>query len=422
MQEHTTTQNDPSFRLNSTETAELVSLYESLKFVKTRAFTLDECREIVANNDKATFGDDRVNWLKSIQQHDALNGAQIAILLFEFYYADDQTARSHLLAVWQKLVQKSLDENIDQRFVAMLWRQMGMLETSQGHFQNALDYFQKSTQYFLNTDNRMMLGNDYFEIGLVFRNMGDYHNAWAAFEASIKYAQQAENYKTVIYSRGQLANLLAVQSRFAQAIDMLKASLDEWENFSRAEDRVMRHTTLNTLGRIYLQNGQFQMAKDVLLESLRLKESINERFDAIIRTRSALAEACIELGEFDEAEKYLQETDVDKLVHMGSYLYAASALKTLSQLHYAKKNFVEFERLANRSVSVTEHSNNPLTLFGVLLWVLPAYTRRLKLVNLVKLTPPFVAAFFRLKLSPMEVIRLMLKRLAVASKSASKSA
>jgi tetratricopeptide (TPR) repeat protein len=407
-------QNSLSFGLSTAEKSELIAFYKELKLVKTQAFTVEECQYLVANNDKTIFREDRANWLKAIQQHKSNDGAKIATQLFEFYFADEDAERSFLLTVWDKLASSSVSANVDLGIVAMLWRQMGILETSQGHFDKAQVYFQKAIRHFLEIDDKTMLGNDHFELGLVFRNLGDYHNAWQTFEKSIEYARQAGNHKTVIYSQGQLANLLAIQSRFSEAIDILKASLEEWEKFPLESDRLMRHTSLHTLGRTYLQNGQFQEAKSSLQESLKLKEIVNERFDAIMRTRATLAEACLNLGEFDVAEKYLREADVDKLAHMGSYLYAAAAFKTLSQLSYAKKNFIEFERFANRAIDISEQSSNPLTQFEVLLWVLPAFLRRGKLIKFIMLVPPFINAFLQLRLSPLEIIKLAIKRLVVA--------
>jgi tetratricopeptide (TPR) repeat protein len=302
-------QNSLSFGLSTAEKSELIAFYKELKLVKTQAFTVEECQYLVANNDKTIFREDRANWLKAIQQHKSNDGAKIATQLFEFYFADEDAERSFLLTVWDKLASSSVSANVDLGIVAMLWRQMGILETSQGHFDKAQVYFQKAIRHFLEIDDKTMLGNDHFELGLVFRNLGDYHNAWQTFEKSIEYARQAGNHKTVIYSQGQLANLLAIQSRFSEAIDILKASLEEWEKFPLESDRLMRHTSLHTLGRTYLQNGQFQEAKSSLQESLKLKEIVNERFDAIMRTRATLAEACLNLGEFDVAEKYLREAD-----------------------------------------------------------------------------------------------------------------
>lgn len=408
-------QSSLSYGLSIEEKSELLAFYMELKLVKTHAFTIEECQYLVANNDKATFREDRANWLKSIQQHKSNDGAKIAAQLFEFYFADEDTERSFLLTVWDKLASKSIVANVDLSIVAMLWRQMGILETSQGHFDKAQVSFQKAINHFLEVNDQTMLGNDHFELGLVFRNLGDYHNARQTFEKSIEYARRAGNHKTVIYSQGQIANLLAVQSRFDEAIDILKTSLDEWEKFSLETDRLMRHTTLHTLGRTYLQNGQFQEAKGCLLESLRLKKIINERFDAIMRTRATLAEACLNLGEFDEAEKYLQEENVEKLVYMGSYLYAAAAFKTLSQLSYAKKDSTKFERFANRAIDVAEQSGNPLTRFEVLLWIFPAYLRKGKLIRFIVLVPSFIKSFLQLRLSPLEIIKLAIKRIVVAT-------
>jgi tetratricopeptide (TPR) repeat protein len=399
--------------LQTAEKAELYAFYQTLKSVKTQAFTLQECRELVAQNDKQAFRADRINWLRAIQQHPLADGVEIATQLFEFYFVNEDTERSKLMKVWENLANKAQNPTVDQLNLSMLWRQMGILETGQGHFERAQELFEKAIQIVQKIGNTSRLGDDHFELGLVYRNLGDYQNAWRTFEKSVAYAREAGNTKTVIYSQGQLANLLAVQSRFSEAIEILKSSLQEWGKFPLEADRNMSHTSLHTLGRTYVQNGQYQEAKEALKESLYLKELINERFDATQRTRATLAEACINLGEFQEAGQYLQEDDVEKLTRMGSYLYAASSFKALSQLNFAQGNYQESRRLADRALDVADQSNNPLTQFEVLLWILPTRLRRFDIPGFISLLPRFGRAFFRLRLSPLEFIKLVLKRLAV---------
>lgn len=399
--------------LKTAERAELIAFYKEYKDVKTQAFDLAECRELVAQNDRPTFREDRVNWLLAIQQHAPGEGAEIATQLFEYYLADEDTERASLLRVWENLAGKIQKQGTDFRNLALLWQQMGILATSQGRLDNALNYFQNAAQDIQQTDDNILLGNIYYEIGIVYRNIGDYSNAWQTFEKSTEYARAAGNIKTVIYAQGQLANLLAVQSRFPEAIEILKNSLPDWESLPSESDRNMKHTTIHTLGRTYLQNGQYREAKETLQESLRIKEMVNERFDITLRTRATLAEVCINLGEFQEADQYLREEDIDKLERSGSYLYSASAYKTLSQLRYAQGNHSESRRLADRALDIADQSNNPLTQFEVLLWALPSRLRRLDIVGFMLLFPRFLRVFFRLRLSPLEIIKLVIKRLLV---------
>lgn len=403
----------PPMSLSEAEQSDIFLRRQKFRLIRVRSCSLQECAELVRQNDKAGFRQDKYNWLTAIQQHVAPTSFEIATQLFEFFFAEDDIERAGIIQIWKKLASGQSPQPTGDRNLAMLWRQLGVLETGQGHLDLAQEYFLKAIEVQKELKDSLMLGNDYFELGLVYRNLGDYQRAWEAFNTSVQYAQEAKNLHTVIYSQGQLANVLAVQSRFGEAVDILKKSLETWDQFQAESDRDMRHTTLHTLGRTYLQNGQYKEAKDVLLESLRLKEKIQERFDATLRTRAILAEACINLGEYEEAETYLNEEIVEKGENIGSFLYAASAYKALSQLNFAQKKFAEATRLANRAMATAEKSNTPLTEFEVALWLLSSRLRRLDLFGFLKATPFFVRSFFRLRLSPLEIVKLTLKRFVI---------
>jgi tetratricopeptide (TPR) repeat protein len=396
--------------LSSDERNDIARRIQKFSQIRTKSYPLEECLALVELNDKNVFKEDKNNLLEAFIQHEPKIGIEAATQLFEFYYADDSVGRSKLMGIWKKFADKA---EAGSRHLAILWRQLGMLENSQGNLESALVYFSSSIAIQEALGDALMLGNDYYELGLVHRNRGNYEEAWEAFNQSIRYARQEGNLKTVIYSQGQLANILAVQSRFAEAVKILQESLETWEQFPGEVDRNMRHTTLHTLGRTYLQNGQFREAKETLLGSLRLKEQVQERFDATLRTRAMLAEACIQLGEFEEAEHHLTEEGAVRGEKIGSYLYAASAFKALSQLKFAQLEFAEARRLAYRAMTVAEKSNTPLTELEAALWLASLHARRFDLFDFIGVLPRLMHAFLRLRLSLLEILKLALKRLAV---------
>ena len=396
--------------LSETERSDIDRRLEKFRLIRAQLLSLEECLTWVQEKDRAGFQEDRSNWLAAIKQHDISTSIEIAIQLFEFYLADDEIERTRLMEIWQKLAERA---NAKSRSLAILLHQLGILETSQGNLPGGQEYLLKSIRLQEQLGDVLMLGNDYYELGLVYRNRGNYQDAWDAFNKSIRYARETENLKTVIYSQGQLANILALQSHFVEALEILRQSMEIWNQFPTEADRDLRHTTLHTLGRIYIQNGQFRDAKEVLLESLDLKEKVQERFDATLRTRAMLAEACLNLGEFEDAECCLTEEMTDRAEKIGSYLYAASAFKVLSQLKFVRRDFVEAKRLANRAMTSAQSSNTPLTKFEVALWLLALYAQRFDVPGLARVFPYFFQAFLGLRLSPLEILKLAFKRLAV---------
>ena len=387
------------------------SRWERLYRHPTQTYTLERCKKMIADNQKEIFSEERINWIKAIGLHSSQTAVEIATLLFEWYFANQETERADVLRIWQKLLEQDEESSRMTRETAILLRQIGILQVSRGYFDEAEEYLLRSTEISERIQDRILVGNNHYELGLIYRNAGNYKRAWDSFVTAAEISKETGNLKALIYSQGQLANVLAVQGNFTEAIHILNKSMMVWNQFSDVSDRNMSHTTLHTLGSVYIQNGQPLKAIDVLEKSLFLKRSTNERFDLIVRTSTMLAEAFISLGQFDQAKSYLKESDVDSCAKMGSYLYAAAAFKTLSHLHFTQHDFYQAQRLANRALDSAKQSNNPLVKFEVLLWISSASFRHMRLLDLLAQVPLLLNTLFKMRLSPEQFIKLAIKRL-----------
>lgn len=410
--------------LSHEEEEEIISLRQKHKITLSNIFTVDECQKMLKKvltvnlvKDVLSFRKDRYNWIRAIQAHPAATGSEIALLLFDSYFGDDDIERNQMAEIWKKLLNKMQAYEIDQRNFALLWRQLGILEASTGEFKSAIEHFQNSSKIGEKLGDNIIIGDNYFEVGLILRNQGEYTQAWESFINAEKSVQGLNHYKTIVYSQGQRANLLAVWGRFDDAIDLLKQSLSLWEKFETVEDKNMRHTTLHTLGRIYLQTGRAKDAKKVALESLNLKEASGERFDATVRTRSLLADACIATGNYSEAKEYISEESIETSIRIGSYLYAAESLRTLSRIHYFENNYIQSERLAKRSLEIAQIANNPLTQIDTIIWIIQLSLLQKKILTVFPVLLPLIKAGNSLKLTPVQLYKLFIQRQAALKKS-----
>jgi tetratricopeptide (TPR) repeat protein len=299
----------------------------------------------------------------------------------------------------------------------LLWRQLGILEASTGEFSLAIEHFQNSSKIGEKLGDNIIIGDNYFEVGLILRNQGEYVQAWESFINAENSVRAINHYKTMVYSQGQRANLLAVWGRFDDAIDLLKQSLSLWEKFDVMEDRNMRHTTLHTLGRIYLQTDRVKDAKEVLLESLKLKEASGERYDSTMRTRSLLADACIALGNYSEAKEHISEASIETSIRIGSYLYAAESLRTLSRIYCFENDYIQSERLAKRSLEIAQIANNPLTQIETIIWIIQLSFLQKNFLVLFSILIPLIKAINSLKLTPVQFRNLFIQHQAVLKKS-----
>lgn len=410
--------------LSHEEEGEIFALREKNKKILSSVYTIDVCKRMLRKvltvdlvKDISSFRRDRYNWLRAIQVHPVAVGSEIALLLFDSYFGDNDIERNQMAGIWKKLLNKMQAHETDQRNFALLWRQLGILEASTGDFKSAIEHFQNSSKIAEKLGDNIIIGDNYFELGLIFRNQGEYVQAWASFVNAEKSVQALNHYKTIVYSQGQRANLLAIWGRFDDAIDLLKQSLSLWEKFDTIEDQNMRHTTLHTLGRIYLQAGRVKDAKEAALESLKLKEASGERYDSTMRTRSLLADACMAMGNYAEAKEYISEESIETSIRIGSYLYAAESLRTLSRVYYYENNYAQSERLAKRSLEIAQTANNPLTQIDTVIWIIQLSFLQKKFLVLFSALAPLIKAITHLRLTPVQAYNLFIQRQAVLRKS-----
>lgn len=402
--------------LTSKEEDEIIALRQKSKAILSNIYTVDECKKTLKRvltvdivKDVISFRRDRYNWLRAVQTHPTVTGSEIAILLFDSYFGDNDIERLQMAKIWKKILQKSESEKINNKNLALLWRQLGILEASIGEFNAAIEHFEKSSVIGQKLGDNIVVGDNYFEVGLILRNQGKYVQAWDSFINAENSALSINHYKTIVYSQGQRANLLAIQGKFDSAIDLLNESLSLWEKFETDEDKNMKHTTLHTLGRIYLQIGRAEEAKKALLESLKLKEISEERFDATIRTRSLLTDACIIMGEYSEAKEYISEEIIETSIRIGSYLYAAESLRTLSHIFYLEKDFQKSERIARRSLEIAQIANNPFIQLDSIIWILQFSYLQKKIFLMLSVLLPLISVIFRFRLNFKQIYNLFRK-------------
>ena len=405
--------------LSKEEEKEIAQIDKKYIYALTSVFTVDRCKKMLIKvltvdmvQDLESFHKDRGDWLKAIRLHHIFDGIKIATLLFDTYMGEIGIQRIKLIKIWEQLIAKAQSENIQDRNVSLLWRQLGILNSKVGKFGEATKCLRKSSQIAENFSERIILGDNYYEMGVILRNQGKYDQAWESFINAEKYTEMLHHYKTIIYSQGQRANILAIKGRFSEAIELLQKSLDLWNKFQDSKDNQMRHTTLHTLGRLYYQSGMLEEAKDTLKQSLNIKEQMGEGYDAILGTRALLAEVLIDLGNYKDATKYLSEDIIEISITNGGYLYAANALRILSKIKFIENDLLEAERLAKRSISNAKLINNPITKIDSLFWIwkVSFYNKRYK--EIFATLNIFLQAFMQLKLSPKRCIELFFERFA----------
>ncbi|MCB0167556.1 MAG: tetratricopeptide repeat protein [Anaerolineae bacterium] len=141
-------------------------------------------------------------------------------------------------------------------------------------------------------------------------------NHWDQVEPYVCYAEESlAPYKTVEQSqlsydiRGMLGEVAALRAMMARGRDELQMAVDLCRNALEQlpqQDRVVRSILLLTLGGIYEDAGQLDLASETLLEAVTVSQSIN----GLVIAMSALANLAglhTERGDIDQAIELYQQ-------------------------------------------------------------------------------------------------------------------
>jgi tetratricopeptide (TPR) repeat protein len=205
-----------------------------------------------------------------------------------------------------------------------------------------------------------------YEFGAEFVDRGQHKNAKQYLSRAFDIAQEIGERKEAQFIKGQLANVLVAEGRLDEAVDILHRILNQWQDFEHETDRMLAHTTLHALGRVFLRQGRYLEAQRVLSESMQLKMHLDSGKGLVARTRCLLAEAYMGLDSISEAESHLIES-IQASKDVGDSRYVALGYKNMAHLQCKLRNYQNAEANLALATSFAQQSQNPNIIFNIAL-------------------------------------------------------
>lgn len=137
-----------------------------------------------------------------------------------------------------------------------------------------------------------------------FRELSnDYTGARADYESGLKLAEQSENKRLVADALSSRGELLSTQGDLAQALEDLQVA---HQIYHLQGNRFWAAYTLSMIANTYRRMGDFERAKDLLIDLTNLYQSANDT-ERLMETRYLLGLTYDDLGEFTLAQPIYQE-------------------------------------------------------------------------------------------------------------------
>ena len=196
--------------------------------------------------------------------------------------------------------------------------------------------------------------------GLIFEQQGQHDDAFLTYQKALALARSTNDEAGIAQTNRDIANILARQSRFAEAQTYLQDALDYYQSIG---DQLSWEKARNTLSGIHFRAGEFKEVIAINEATLPFFEQAKIPFYAAIAA-SNLAEAYFETGNLKQAEYYALKTLSFEESHPYPY-----ALYTLALIQRAQNEFVKAETYCQQSYEIAnENEDSYMAAYAARLW------------------------------------------------------
>lgn len=216
---------------------------------------------------------------------------------------------------------------------------LGGLYREMGNYGEALKYLNLAQDLANKSENPTHIAAVYNVLANMYRDVGDLDNAVKTGEKYLKLVESTG------HSQGIMSALIFLTTNYEQPIERRKTYIQKGLKASR--DLNVKDYTFQFLVEwavIQMEEKNYQLALDTLLKLNNIQSDIKNTGKAILANN--IAKCYLNLGNLDEAEKYASEAfrinrERDKYEMSLGY-------ETLMEIYSRKKNYKAYHDLANR--------------------------------------------------------------------------
>lgn len=212
---------------------------------------------------------------------------------------------------------------------------LGVITLTSGNYSSAITFFEKAAIVYDYFDNQDYLLTTYWNIGYCYMNLEDYDFANNYYLHALNISKELEDPQYIYETYNYLGELALEQSCYEDARSFYDLALTQGN--LTANRQSIKAFTLNNIGNTYLKENKFEDAEGYFINSLTIKESLNDG-NSLMITLLHLGNLEIKRGNLDAGISYL-EKGIQSANGNIINLHLTDALKILRQgYNMADKN------------------------------------------------------------------------------------
>jgi CHAT domain-containing protein/Tfp pilus assembly protein PilF len=187
-----------------------------------------------------------------------------------------------------------------------------------------------------------------YKSDLYLRVLGEFEKAWEMQIKSIDLYQTADNNWGIANSYTGLGNIKNLSGENVSAIEYYQKA-DSL--YTKLGSHYSRATPINNIGTIYFAQGDYQKAMDHVFKALRILDSLGVKDASRTLYVSNIGEAKMELKEYEEAEKWLQQA-LREAEEVNSVDQISTSKVILARLRIETEEYKKAEKLLKEALEL----------------------------------------------------------------------
>ncbi len=227
--------------------------------------------------------------------------------------AEAEKKKSSNPAKFQELVREAhslLTEETSLEIQAEVYNLLGFNGVLTKDRSSGLEYLQKAEDIAIQLDDQSLLAKIYHHRGLNFYMLGLYPRAADSYTQAAKINLDQGNTRLLLQQYNNLALVQREMGNYDEALrylDKMDASALKGDS---TELNLYRVRSAANRGYIYIDQGEFEKSRELLHEALTLSKEIKDSF-AITVAYTILGESNLGLGEYEKTTSY-----IDSAIHL----------------------------------------------------------------------------------------------------------
>jgi len=205
-------------------------------------------------------------------------------------YAGSIASQEQALEIWKSL---SDGKGIGKSLIGL-----GNASLRRGDFHIALTHLQHALQYFEDADDAEGIASIYNNIGVIYKNWGDYEKATIFYHRALEIKEKNKTAKgSIANSYNNIGILYFFQENYSKALEYIQVAEKINRDCGNVNALAGNYTNIAL---IHNREGHHDTALEYLAESLKIKEELGDKLEITVAYRE-IGEVHKQQGKYDEA-------------------------------------------------------------------------------------------------------------------------